>query len=300
MWGWAQSEAKAPDNRAMVLKAGNNIIEIEQYNHHVRKVMIELPTDRQPNERLPVVFGFHGDGGPAEAYNTRLSPYVKKFRIISVSPQGELADRDKPESSFWNFLPGKRDWFRTRADDLNLVMRILALLDEAKLSDPSRIYATGGSSGGHMCNMLVKETHVFAAIAPTKCGMVDDLHKPDENTERIPIMWVMGDHDKSFNGGGSGEFVNYPVAERIKLWTAFDHCDPAAEVKTFPDMKVETYASSDGLEVVLCTLAGITHAIPSAVSRKTDSMILDFFMKHQKPPAPVRISTDSSGRSATQ
>ena len=48
--------------------------------------LIELPADMKKEDRYPVVFGFHGDGGPKEAYNRRLSPFVINTRSLeSVS-----------------------------------------------------------------------------------------------------------------------------------------------------------------------------------------------------------------------
>ena len=270
--------------KSVILKPGNNVVELVQSNRHVRKVLIELPPGSREGDRLPVVFGFHGDGGPAEAYNRRLSPYVRKHNLISVSPQGETLAKEKQQGTitFFNFIPEKKDWARQQADDLGLVRQILELLDVHELSDPHRIYATGGSAGGHMCNMLAKKTDILAAIAPTKCGMVKGMHEPAEGNRRTPLFWVMGDHDKSFDGGGSGEFVNLPVSARIELWRHFNQCDAAAKVTSLPEMKIETYLAKDGVEVTLCTLPGITHAVPRELAEKTDALIIEFFLRHKK------------------
>jgi len=282
--GWAQGATEPTDPKSVVLKPGNNVVELVQSNRHVRKVLIELPPGNREGERLPVVFGFHGDGGPAEAYHQRLSPYVRKHHIISVSPQGETMGTGKQGGSitFFNFIPGKKDWAHQQADDLGLVRQILELLDVHQLSDPHRIYATGGSAGGHMCNMLAKETDLFAAIAPTKCGMVKSMHEPTEGNKRTPLFWVMGDQDKSFKGGGSSEFVNHPVSARIELWRQFNQCEGAAKIQSLPEMTLETYLAKDGVEVTLCTLPGITHAIPRELAAKTDALIIEFFLRHRK------------------
>lgn len=282
---WAQGAAAPTDPKSVVLKPGNNVVELVQSNRHVRKVLIELPPGSREGDRLPVVFGFHGDGGPAEAYNRRLSPYVRKHQLISVSPQGESMRKGKTEESitFFNFIPEKKDWPRQQADDLGLVRQILELLDVHQLSDPLRIYATGGSAGGHICNMLAKKTDIFAAIAPTKCGMVKGMHEPAAGNQRTSLFWVMGDKDKSFNGGGSSEFVNLPVSARIELWRQFNQCDAAAKVTALPDMKLETYLAKDGVEVTLCTLPGVTHAIPHELAEKTDALIIEFFLRHKRP-----------------
>ena len=47
-----------------------------------------------------------------------------------------------------------------------------------------------------MCNMLAKKTDIFAAIAPTKCGMVKGMHEPTAGNKRTSVFWIMGDQDK--------------------------------------------------------------------------------------------------------
>ena len=280
--GRAEAEPKPTDLSSVLLKAGKNTVELVQTNHHVRKVLIEMPVDVQAGERFPVVFGFDGDGGRAEGYAERLAPYVRSRRIISVSPQGEtMVGGNGRSTSFFNFIPG-REWNRKQADDLGLVRQILALLEAKRLSDPHRIYATGSSAGGHMCNMLFKNIGIFAAIAPTKCGMVRGLHEPGQGNERTSIFWVMGDQDKSYNGGGSAEFENIPVRERVEIWRKFDQCLGEPVVIFKPEMKVETYLAADGIEVTFCTLTGITHAIPRGLAERTDAMIIDFLLRHKK------------------
>ena len=163
-----------------------------------------------------------------------------------------------------------------------MVRQLLALLEAKRLSDPHRIYATGASAGGHMCNMLFKNNDVFAAIALTKCGMVRGKHEPGDGNNRTSIFWVMGDQDKSYNGGGSAEFENIPVRERLEIWRKFDQCLGEPKVIVKPDMKIETYLARDGIEVTFCTLPGITHAIPRDLAEKTDALIIDFLLRHKK------------------
>jgi len=276
-----EAGSRPTDPNSVSLKPGFNSLQLVQTNLHERAVLVELPSNYRTGERLPVVFGFHGDGGSANEFNRRLSPYVKKNRIVSVSPQGEGMHKKNVVEifCFWNFIPGK-DWNRKQADDYGLVMQILQVLDVKKISDPKRIYAMGASAGGHMCNMLVKKTDTFAAIAPTKCGMVDKM-APGDGNKRTPIFWVIGDKDKSFNGYNSPEFINLPVSQRIEVWKAFDQCNGPAKVTVLPQMKIETYLAKDGIEVTLCTLPGITHAIPPELAAKTDALIIPFFLRHK-------------------
>ena len=137
------------------LKPGNNLLKID-FKGVVRDLFIELPTDMQKEKRYPVVFGFHGDGGPKEAYNRRLSPFVEKYKLIGISIQGTP----------------KRGWVLARrpgiittarmstSDDIGFIRYLIEYLDKTERVDLKRVYATGGSSGGLFCYRLAKETQL--------------------------------------------------------------------------------------------------------------------------------------------
>ena len=135
------------------LKLGLNKIFIEQEDGLLRKVLIEIPR-KKPTNGYAVVFGFHGAGGKAEAYNRRLSSFVKKHSIISVSPLGTYSPQSK---AVWNFKENSR----SQADDIALVFSIVELLKKQGLIDMQRIYATGSSSGGLMTYRLAREKQIF-------------------------------------------------------------------------------------------------------------------------------------------
>ena len=71
----------------------------------VRDLFIELPRGMQKGEQYPLVFGFHGDGGPKEAYSRRLSPYVEKHKLIAISIQG-TPKRVGTGATSWHYHAG--------------------------------------------------------------------------------------------------------------------------------------------------------------------------------------------------
>lgn len=84
------------------LKPGTNELRLE-HDGHQRELLVRLPDDydsakRDPAKRYPVVFGFHGAGGPKETYHRHLEWLVKKHGMISVSPQG-LSTNDKGKTA---------------------------------------------------------------------------------------------------------------------------------------------------------------------------------------------------------
>ena len=258
------------------LKSGNNLLKIN-FKGVVRDLFIELPTDMKKGKRFPIVFGFHGDGGPKEAYNRRLSAYVTKYQIISISILGTPMQRGEGKSS-WDHHKGSD----VDVDDIGFVQYLVDYLNETGRADLKRIYATGGSSGGLFCYRLAKETKLFAAIGPTKCGMIKGHHEPDSNTAHLSIMQVIGNEDKSFNGS-SKRLTMYSAVQRIEIWRKFLKCDPKPSTNTkIKDMTIKTYVNDNELEVVYCMLHDVGHSIPRSIVPTMDGLILDFFMNHPK------------------
>ena len=259
------------------LKSGNNLLKIN-FQGVVRDLFIELPTDMQKGERYPVVFGFHGDGGPKEAYNRRLSPYVKKYKLIGISIQG-TPKRVGSGASSWDHHDGSD----VDVDDIGFIQYLIDYLNKTERVDLKRVYATGGSSGGLFCYRLVKETNLFAAIGPTKCGMIKGSHEPDAKTAPLAIMQVIGNEDKSFNGS-SNRLTMYSAEKRIEIWRDFLKCNPKPSINTkIEGMTIKTYTNDQGHEVVYNMLHGVGHSIPRSIVPVMDGLIVDFFMKHKKP-----------------
>ncbi len=225
------------------LRPGNNLLKID-FQGVVRELFIELPTDIKKGERYPVVFGFHGDGGPKEAYNRRLSPFVRIHKIIGISIQG-TPKRVGSGASSWDHHDGSG----VDTDDIGFVQYLVDYLNKTKLVDLKRIYATGGSSGGLFCYRLAKETKLVAAIGPTKCGMITGSHEPDANTEHLSVMQVIGNEDKSFNGS-SKRLTMYSAEQRIEIWRNFLECNPGPSTNTkIKDMTVKTYINDRGMRL---------------------------------------------------
>lgn len=265
------------------LRSGNNLLKIN-FKGVVRELFIEFPAEIKKGERYPVVFGFHGDGGPKEAYNRRLSPYVTKHNIIGISIQG-TPKRVGSRASSWNHHKGSN----VDVDDIGFVQYLIDYLNKTERVDSKRVYATGGSSGGLFCYRLAKETKLFAAIGPTKCGMIKGSHEPDSNIAPLSIMQVIGNQDKSFNGS-SKRLTMYSAEQRIEIWRNFLKCNPKPSINTkIKDMTIKTYVNDEGLEVVYCMLHGVGHGIPKQIIPVMDGMILQFFLRHKK----LDTSTDS-------
>jgi poly(3-hydroxybutyrate) depolymerase len=268
-------EAKAPDTLAaqlVALSPGINEIKVE-HDGRSRRLIITAPKTFSRQNLYPILFCFHGAGGKADGPSKRWSPHTDKRDLIVIS-----AEAVQPLAK-WNF----RDKFHAEEhDDVGFILKVVEALVGSRLADPKTIYATGHSSGGLFCYRLAKEVAVFAALSPMSCGMVKGAHDPDEKTKFVPILQVIGDQDKSFNGSSNPKVTMYSAAKRIDVWRKFNRCGPdPVVIEKGKEIMVYTYASQSGIEVVLCKVKDQGHIIRRDLRDIADSVALDFLLKHK-------------------
>ncbi|MCP4848068.1 MAG: hypothetical protein GY899_09005 [Verrucomicrobiaceae bacterium] len=148
------------------LKPGTNLVKLN-HDGHPREILVRLPDNHESTKKYPVVFGFHGAGGPKEGYHRLLERLVRQHAFISVSPQGIS---NKRGITGWNGFSGHRI---SNTDDVGMVRKCIDYLDKTTSIDKSRLFATGGSSGAIFCFRLAMETDLFAAIAPMRGTMIN-------------------------------------------------------------------------------------------------------------------------------
>ena len=255
------------------LSPGRNEVEL-RHDGQPRRLIITAPKDYGRKNPYPVLFCFHGAGGKAEGQSQRWSAHADKRGLIVISVEAV-----QPLAK-WNFKDG---FHAEEHDDVGLVAKVVAVLITKKIGDPKAIYATGHSSGGLFCYRLAKETALFAALAPMSCGMVKGAHNPDEKTQAVSIMQVIGDQDKSFNGSSNPKVTMYSASERIDIWRKFNQCGPDPEVfNQEGTVIVYTYKNQSGQKVALCKVKGQGHHLRSDLRVGADSLALDFLLKRKR------------------
>jgi poly(3-hydroxybutyrate) depolymerase len=133
------------------------------------------------------------------------------------------------------------------------------------------------------CYRLAKETDLFAAVSPMSCGMAKGAHDPQDNTNPVSIMQVIGDQDRSFNGSIAPKVTMYSAEERIEIWRRFHRCRPdPVVVEQGEEVVVSTYANQSGVEVALCKVKGQGHRIRRDLRDRADSIAIDFLLKHRR------------------
>ena len=271
------------DLRGESLKPGTNRVEL--VHDEPREMLVRLPADYDPEKRYPVVFGFHGAGGPMEGYHRSLEPLVRDHGYISVSPQGlSNGPRNRRGVTAWNGFENHR---LSQADDIGFVRKAIDYLDKHASIDRRRLYATGGSSGAIFCFRLAMETELFAAIAPMRGAMIKRPPIPSKRP-RVSILMVCGTKDGLFTGESKvpGE-VFYPAHETMRLWSE-NHGSKAAPViiKQTEEISVTRYSpKKSGYELLLYGVKEAGHGLGrERMSRAIDYMAR-FFSKHTRPPS---------------
>lgn len=150
------------------------------------EVYIYMPKVKK-NEKIPVVFTFHGRGGSATdvVHGSGWDKVAKKEKFMVVSPQYD----------------GYANSYTITGD----LMKIVNYITQNYNVDTSRIYASGFSMGGAASVALARDyPSVFAAIAPM--GWMFDMPDKDNVFSKydMPFLVIQGTNEFTYETA-SGE-----------------------------------------------------------------------------------------------
>ena len=269
------------------LKPGSNQVAF-LHGKESRQMLVRLPGDYDTSRKYPVVFGFHGAGGPMEGYHRQLERLVQDHGYISVSPQGlSNAKRNRRGVTAWNGFSNHRF---SSADDVGFVVKTVDYLDRHASIDRSRLYATGGSSGAIFCFRLAMETDLFAAIAPMRGAMINRPPGP-KGRPKLSILLVCGTDDALFTGESKvpGEEF-HPASKTMELW-ATNHgakSGPAVLKKTEHVILTRYSPEESGYELLLYAVKGSGHRLPRVQMAGAIEYMARFFARHARPESKFR------------
>ncbi len=266
------------------LKPGTNRVEF-MHDKELRQMLVRVPGDYDASRKYPVVFGFHGAGGPMEGYHRQLEELVRNHGYISVSPQGlSNAKRNRRGVTAWNGFSNHR---LSSADDVGFVVKTVDYLDRHASIDRKRLYATGGSSGAIFCFRLAMETNLFAAIAPMRGAMIDRPPVP-KGHPKLSILLVCGTDDALFTGESKvpGE-VFHPASKTMELWAINHGAKPeSAVLKQTEHVTLTRYSPEKaGYELLLYAVNGSGHRLPRTQMTGAIEYMARFFSRHSSSKA---------------
>ncbi len=244
-----------------------------------RQYRIFVPPSYQPGKAVPLVLGFHGNGGTASQFESYsgFSALAAREGFLVVYPQG------LGEPPAWDTWAGSQD--------VHFVRDLIASVETRCAVDPARIYAVGHSRGGGMANRLACDlADRIAAV-----GSVSGAYQYGEDckpSRPVPIVAFHGTGDLivPYNGIGNGMREAYfiiatPIPQWAADWAARNGCDPQpAEIFRQGAVTGQGWGNCRGAaDVVLYTVSGGGHGWPGEVDAA--QMIWTFFAGHPTPPS---------------
>jgi polyhydroxybutyrate depolymerase len=155
----------------------------------VRHYRLVIP-NRLPQERVPIVFAFHGIGNSTE----EMAAYSGLDRL--AAEDGFILVYPVARNSMWTTINIDRENL-DRNPDVRFFDRLLGHLGERFSLDPNRIYLVGMSNGASFAQLVAFVRADVAAIV-AHSGM-----RPVELTGAIrpfPILLLVGADDSAVNG----------------------------------------------------------------------------------------------------
>lgn len=228
----------------------------------------------------PLIIALHGgkQSGAGMEHLSGLSSLSDREGFTVVYPDGV--------GRTWN--DGRElDTFRSMregVDDVGFIECLIDHLVESFDVDPTRVYATGISNGGHMSHRLgVDLTHRLAAIAPVAASMPSLVYERAKPSRPIGVIVFFGDEDRLnyWDGGGRAGGTSPPVPEILRWWARHNGCDPEPSVEHLPGevedgtrIRRETWGGA-ATEVVLYAIEGGGHAWPNRPPSAPGGGLLD-------------------------
>ena len=248
-----------------------------------REYRLYIPPSYAPGKPTALVFGFHGNNGHAEQFESYsgFSALSDREGFIVVYPQGS------GEHPHWNVWQGSKD-VQFVSDLINRIATICSI-------DSNRIYAAGHSLGGGMVNRLACDlSGRIAAIGPVSGAYVNPEPCSPSHPVAVVAVHGTGDMDVYYNGippngnmPGSYNGIGTPIPQWASAWAQRNGCKAKASI-FFRKDPVSGQLWGDcrsGSDVVLYTISGGEHgwATPSA-DFNIARVIWEFFIRHPLVP----------------
>lgn len=236
------------------------------------------PTETK--RKRPLVVVLHGYTGSAKKIMKNNNPNRAWLDValcenfIVAIPNGLAGPKGFPS---WNDCR-KDNTRNTDADDLAFIKALIQTLIREHQADPSRVYVTGTSNGGHMSLRLALEApDIIAAAAPIVAAMPQSSEcKPMGRP--VSILFINGTYDPILPYGGSQADKNakksdggtvLPVEDSVAWWVRNNGADTDPVITKFRDADLKDggmvlkYFYPGPAPVALIKVTGGGHTEPS-------------------------------------
>lgn len=193
-------------------------------DQYKRQWWVYTPQNISQDEKLPVVFVFHGAGGSGDEIADRSgwAQVAETERIMLVCPSASNENAVRRVSNITTNSMFRSRWNTGRAEkdfpnDIVFLDYLYRWVNEHYPVDQNRIYASGQSSGGMMTwACAAYRPDYFAAVAPVSAKDINKVSEtlPPIPGTMVPIMANLGMEDRLFPGG----FSTSEAKELIDYW----------------------------------------------------------------------------------
>jgi polyhydroxybutyrate depolymerase len=264
--------------------------------------------------KRPLILVLHGGGGRADKFDVMtggensFDRLADREDILVVYPQGH-----KKQWNDGRELPNVEAQ-SLNLDDVGFLSALIDLMVKSHGADPSRIYVTGPSNGGHMSNRLACEiSDKVAAVGIVIASMPVLMSDKCRPKRQVSVLIMNGTDDPlvPYDGGmvkvlGRERGMDVSTAGTFGFWlrrAGFAGNPGDIKAEQLPDadpddktrVERQDYRGPAGTEVVLYTVRGGGHTWPGGrqylfrglvgrVSRDINAteVIWDFFKRNPK------------------
>jgi polyhydroxybutyrate depolymerase len=220
---------------------------------HLRQAVSFIPPSYTGEEKLAVVFDFHGSNSHPRGQMRRSSwdKVADREGFIVVAPQGSLSG-NMPGTHAWN-VPGVTNR-EGGLDELTFIKAAVSRIKQDYCVDPARVYASGYSGGGRMLSAYL----CSGADDFTAAGFVNSLRggvpvegrdgrwAPDpascKPSRPVSIMAFHGVKDEANPYAGGGKpYWQYGFKTALQRWTELDGCKSKGTSETLDGVTYSLY-----------------------------------------------------------
>ncbi|MCA0045080.1 alpha/beta hydrolase family esterase [Celeribacter litoreus] len=235
-----------------------------------RTYHVYVPRSLQSGTLAPIIYAFHGGGGNAEQFESRMDwrGAAEKYGAILVLPQAY--GRGGDDNGNWNAESTIPLGFaeRNHLDDLGFLQAMFSVMQANYPVDRSRTYLAGFSNGGMFsyraaCELGVQKISAVAVVATTMS--FSSCAKP----QGISLLHIHGTDDENIpleggRGTNSARRANWPaVARGVDVFKSGNQCSSGQQlVRPASDTSCSVYSCGGNDEVELCIVQNGGHAWP--------------------------------------
>jgi polyhydroxybutyrate depolymerase len=206
-----------------------------------RTYLLVTPLGLDPSQRVPLIVVLHTSGGNAEEMRRLLRFDEEAIQV------GFVVAYPQTLNQVWNACCAVDP---RSPDDVGFIRQLIDQQVTGGQVDPSRVYATGVSSGGMMTHRLACDlSDRLAAVASIAAELVDDLCNP---VRSISVLELHGSRD-----------TVVPISHAystMNRWAQLDGCGSNAITNDAGTMSTQAWTGCrDGSAVAMVTFADRGH-----------------------------------------